>query len=181
MSFETALAFVLKREGGRVDDPHDRGGRTNQGVTQKVYDAYRAKQGLSEADVWDITPDEVAAIYRTGYWDAVHGDTLAAASPDIALCVFDCAVNSGPGRAIKQLQTALGVTADGQFGSKTEEALLLAAAKGYGRVVRVLLAAREVFFRRIVVGDPSQSRFLKGWLNRVNALRVACGIPEEEI
>ena len=179
MGYDRALEFVLAREGGKVDDPKDRGGRTAYGVTQRAYDASRP--GKPSRDVWDITPLEVIRIYRKGYWEAVQGDTLCEASPHLALAVFDCAVNSGPGRAIRQLQTALGVTADGQFGSKTEEALLLAAAKGYGRVVRVLLAAREVFFRRIVVGDPSQARFLKGWLNRVNALRVACGIPEEEI
>ena len=179
--FDTALKFVLAREGGKVDDPHDRGGRTNQGVTQKVYDAYREAHDLPPGDVWDILPAEVAAIYRAGYWDAVRGDDLCAASPEIALAVFDCAVNSGPGRAIRHLQTALGVTADGGFGPKTLEALHLAAAQGYPRILSRMLAARDVFYRRIVTGDPSQARFLKGWLARVNHLRVACGLPEEEM
>ena len=39
--YERSLQFVLEREGGRVDDPRDRGGRTNKGVTQRVYDAHR--------------------------------------------------------------------------------------------------------------------------------------------
>lgn len=39
--FEPALAFVLRWEGGFVDNPADPGGRTNKGITQKVYDAWR--------------------------------------------------------------------------------------------------------------------------------------------
>ena len=178
--FDRALAFVLAREGGKVDDPQDRGGRTNQGVTQRVYDAYRKRQGLDHRDVWEIGSEEVAAIYRAGYWEAVDGDTLCAASPELALATFDCAVNSGAGRAIKQLQTALGVTADGSFGPKSREALLLAATKGYPRVLADMLAQRDAFYEGIVRRDPSQQKYIRGWHDRVNKLRRACGLPEEE-
>lgn len=181
MSFGDALAFVLKREGGKVDDPKDRGGRTNKGVTQRVYSAWLAGQGHPTTwDVYDIKDDEVEAIYRSRYWDAIQGDTLCASSPEIALATFDCAVNSGPSRAIKQLQTALGVTADGNFGPASLTAYLLAAQRGYPRILAVMLATREVFLRGIVARDPSQARFLRGWLARVNHVRAACGLPEEE-
>jgi lysozyme family protein len=181
MSFSGCLEFVLAREGGKSDDPKDRGGRTAYGVTQKVYDQYLAEKGAAKADVWTIPPADVAAIYRSGYWDAIHGDDLCAASPEVALATFDAAVNHGPGRAVRMLQKALGAKEDGQVGPKTLEALHLAAATGYPRVLRRMLAARDLFFRRIVAGDPSQERFLKGWLNRVNHVRAACGLPEEEM
>ena len=42
-SYNDALAFVLRWEGGFVDDPRDRGGRTMKGVTQNVYNAWRAE------------------------------------------------------------------------------------------------------------------------------------------
>lgn len=176
--FDRALEFVLAREGGKVDDPKDRGGRTAYGITQRTYDAYRA--GKPSRDVWDIPPLDVLRIYRRSYWDAVQGDRLAAASPDVALCVFDCAVNSGPGTAIKQLQTVLGVEADGGFGPITETALVAAAGTGYPRLLAKLLAARDAFYRRLVAKDPSQGRFLAGWLNRVNELREVVGLPKEE-
>lgn len=172
-----ALEFVLAREGGKVDDPDDRGGRTAYGITQRVYDHYRRGLDLETADVWGITQEEVAAIYGAQYWDAIDGDRLQAASPRLALATFDCAVNSGPHRALKQLQTALGVTADGRFGPISCRAL--AAAEGrYGEVLAAMLVARDAFYRGIVSRNPSQVKFLKGWLNRTNHLRRETGVAE---
>lgn len=173
MSFASALQFVLAREGGKVDDPKDRGGRTAYGVTQKTYDAYRHDKGLDPADVWEITQPEVAAIYRAGYWEAIKGDTVTAIHPGVALCLFDCAVNSGPGRAVKQLQTALGMDPDGKLGPATLGAL---EAADHDRVLERMLAARDTFFRSLVAHDASQTKFLKGWLKRVNHLREAVGL-----
>ena len=44
-AYNDALAFVLRWEGGFVDDPHDHGGRTMKGVTQNVYNAWLAEPG----------------------------------------------------------------------------------------------------------------------------------------
>lgn len=69
-NFENALTFELKEEGGYVDNPHDPGGATNFGVTQRTYDVWRTRQGLPLQSVQLITQDEVAAIYKEMYWDA---------------------------------------------------------------------------------------------------------------
>lgn len=95
-NYPACLAFTLKYEGGKSNDPRDPGGRTNQGVTQRVYDAYRRKLPDSLRTVYEMTAPERDAIYRTGYWDKVRGDYLRAGED---LCVFDFAVNSGPARA----------------------------------------------------------------------------------
>ena len=63
-AYNDALAFVLRWEGGFVDDPADRGGRTMKGVTQNVYNAWRASQGKPPGDVKNIADDELAAIYQ---------------------------------------------------------------------------------------------------------------------
>jgi lysozyme family protein len=60
------LPFVLRWERGLVDDPEDPGGRTNQGITQRVYDAWRRRQGLPAQDVESIADAEVKASGRSG-------------------------------------------------------------------------------------------------------------------
>jgi len=114
-NFETALAHVLKYEGGYSDHPSDPGGATNRGITKAVLEAYRG-HSVSKADVRALSRGEAAAIYRSRYWDAAKCDRL----PDgLDLAVFDCAVNQGIGRASRFLQQAAQVTADGKIGPKT--------------------------------------------------------------
>lgn len=166
--FDTCLAAVLGIEGGASNHPNDRGGLTMAGVTQATYDAYRRRKGLPPRPVTQSTTVERADIYRSQYWTPVRGDTLP---PPLDLVVFDMAVNSGPDRAIKTLQTALGVTVDGVFGAKTLQAVQEDAAAGrVDSLVRQVLAAREEFYRGIVARDASQKVFLAGWLNRLDTL-----------
>lgn len=96
-NYPACLRAVLRYEGGKVDDPRDPGGRTNQGVTQRVYDAWRRSRALFPQDVYAMTDAERDAIYRKRYWDAVDGDNLPAG---LDLVVFDTAVNSGVERAL---------------------------------------------------------------------------------
>jgi lysozyme family protein len=95
LRFQACLAFTLKYEGGRSNDPRDPGGRTMEGVTQATYDACRAKKALGSRDVFAMSAAERDEIYRE-YWDLVNGDALRAGED---LCVFDFAVNSGVARA----------------------------------------------------------------------------------
>lgn len=95
-NFDRCLVFTLKFEGGRADNPRDPGGRTNEGVTQRVYDHYRLARGLPRRTVYMIEGGEVEAIYRGQYWDAIAADRQPAG---VDLLGFDIAVNSGPARA----------------------------------------------------------------------------------
>ena len=123
-NFPKALPRILVYEGGRCNDAHDPGGRTNKGVTRATYDMYRRSKELPLADVWEIAPEEVSDIYKVHYWDAIHGDELPAG---LDLAVFDAAVNSGVGQAGKWLQRTLGASYHGQIdglaGGKTLQAV----------------------------------------------------------
>lgn len=66
--FQSSLPFILRWEGGYVNHPNDPGGATNKGVTQKVYDDWRRKQGQALRDVRQLAEEEMQAIYETGYW-----------------------------------------------------------------------------------------------------------------
>lgn len=171
MKFTDALHHVLKREGGYSNDAADPGGETNYGITQRVYEGWRADHGLPLRSVKAITPDEIASIYDTRYWDAVQGDTVNDGyDGNVALQVFDFAVNAGPKQAILSLQRVLQVTEDGILGPQT----LLALHRKPPVEVRALYAdERERFYRSLVARRPALQKFLAGWLKRVAIIRDA--------
>lgn len=165
-----ALPFVLRWEGGFVDDPDDPGGRTNQGITQKAYDGWRRRQGLAAQDVKLIADAEVQAIYETDYWVPPRCDLL---DDPLNLVQFDTAVNMGVGRAVRFLQSASGCGVDGDFGPRTERAV---AGCDHGELVAKYCDSREAYYRRLVEKNPKLGKFLKGWLNRLDALRREVGL-----
>ena len=160
--FARSLPPVLVYEGGKVDNPKDPGGRTNQGIIQRVYDAYRTSNGKPKQDVYKLSNDERDAIYRRQYWDAVKGDQLP---EGVDFVVFDGAVNSGPGQSIKWLQRALGVEADGQLGMVTLGAL--DKVKNHDALVDRIIDRREAFLRAL----KTFKTFGKGWMARTAAVR----------
>ena len=170
-AFTAALPFVLRWEGGYVNHPNDPGGATNKGVTQRVYDRWRQGQGLPTRDVKLLGDAEMAAIYETGYWTPPRCDLLRR---QLDLLQFDTAVNMGPKRAVTFLQQSLGCAADGAFGSATKAAVERCDP---GAVVTRYCETREAFYRQRVAQRPDQGVFLKGWLNRLNALRQEVGLP----
>jgi len=163
-NFARSLALVLAAEGGFVDDKHDPGGATNKGVTQRVYDGWRRLHARPHRSVRYVTLDETAAIYRRQYWDAVEADRLSAG---VDYCVFDEAVNSGPRRAIRDLQAALGnVEIDGWFGVETLAAV--AAFNDRAALVHCLCDRRLGFLRHLV----TWRWFGRGWTRRVANVRA---------
>lgn len=170
-SFQESLPFILRWEGGYVNHPADPGGATNKGVTQRVYDDWRVRNGHAKRDVKLLEEAELQAIYESGYWIPPRCDLIR---DPLALVHFDTAVNSGPKRAIRFLQTAAKCEVDGDFRKETKDAV---DACDLGTVLAAYCNAREAFYRGIVERKPSQGVFLKGWLNRLNALRKEVGLP----
>ncbi len=166
MSLELALAFTLNEEGGYVDEPDDRGGATNHGVTQKTYDAYRKTLNLAPRNVRDISHQEVAGLYQQLFWRPARCDALAA---PLGVCHFDWAVNHGVPGAIRTLQGSLSVPVDGVFGPAT------CAAAGTAEPMPTVgryLELRRTWYLSYVKADPKQAKFLPGWLARVERLRA---------
>lgn len=169
--FDEALKVILRHEGGYVNHPRDPGGITNLGVTKNTWEAW-TKKPATVADMRALTPAIVAPLYRARYWDDCRCGEM---SPGLALCVFDFAVNAGPRRAVRYLQTMVGAVADGAIGPATIAAVKGFVAKhGDAEAVRQYQAARERYYRSLSTFDT----FGRGWLRRVReteteALKVA--------
>ena len=155
-NFESSLALVLQHEGGYVNHPSDPGGRTNLGVTQRVWEQYVGHK-VDEAEMRSLTKEMVSPLYRKEYWDAVHGDKLPCGADYLA---FDFAVNAGSFRCVKTIQRALNITADGVIGPVTVKAIQDTNAEDF---INNFSAAKESFYR----GLTTFPTFGKGWLNRV--------------
>lgn len=140
------------------DDP---GGRTNLGVTQRVWEEWTGKPA-TEADMRSLTVEMVSPLYKKRYWDAVRGDDLPSG---VDLCVFDCAVNAGVGRASKFLQQAVGVNADGQIGPMTVAAT---TSKPANEVIEAFCNLRETHYKSL----STFATFGKGWMWRLGAVEA---------
>jgi lysozyme family protein len=161
-AWRAALKVELRFEGGKDDDPIDPGGRTNQGVIQRVYSSWRKKKGLPPRDVFLMEDSERDEIYYQNYGRLVRFDELP---PGINLVVLDGGVNSGPSQSIKWLQRALGLGADGVLGDRTLEAVI--NHPDHDKLVANICEQRMKFLRAL----KTFYHFGGGWTSRVNQLK----------
>ncbi len=163
-NFQKALARVLQYEGGKVNDPHDPGGKTNQGITQRTYSAWLRSQGKPTADVFTMPDADRDAIYKSEYWDMVSGDQLPAG---LDLVVFDASVNSGAAQAVKWLQSSLGSAytgaIDGILGAKTLDALTASSATTDDALIEGVCSRRLAMLKRLT----TWKYFGTGWSARI--------------
>ena len=155
-TFEKVLQFILKEEGGFVDDPDDPGGRTNYGITQKTYTDWLKKYDRPDRDVKHIDLGDVGLIYKELYWLAGRCDQLPW---PISLIHMDGCVNVGPTRAALLLQKAAGVKEDGHIGPQT-----LGAASRMNPYALIRLRLR--YYRKLT----RLRKFLPQWVARIEHL-----------
>ncbi len=137
---------MLELEGGKSNVVGDRGGKTAYGITQETYDDWREDRDLPMVDVFQITQTEVEAIYRERYWYTAGCDKIPGR---LAVCVFQAAVHSGPGKAIQWLAAV-------RWAEALEEC----------QVFAFLSLQREFLIK--LSKQPGQDKFRKGWENRIS-------------
>lgn len=153
--WKTAINHTLELEGGYVNDPNDSGGVTKYGISKKAY---------PDLDIPNLTLAQAMEIYRRDYWERCKCDYI----PDaLSVAVFDFAVNSGIKTAIKKLQIALGVTADGIIGNQTVGACNRLPIK---KVLDDYMDLRLDYLMSL----KSWKHFGKGWGNRVERTKKFC-------
>jgi lysozyme family protein len=170
-NFDVCVDLMLAHEGGFVNHPQDPGGMTNLGVTARVWEEWLGRP-TNEKEMRALTPLMVKPLYKRKYWDAIRADELV---DGVDYCVFDVAVNSGVGRAIKFLQQSVGATPDGGFGNITM-ALVKKAESDPVNLIELYCARRMEFLQSLRTFET----FGKGWSRRVaevkeKALKMAQG------
>ena len=167
--FDDIIKVVLKHEGGYVDDPDDRGGATNWGVTQKVYEAY-VGYSCDKEEIKKMTQEVAEEIYFKNFWKPSKAERLP---PEIRQTYFDMCVNHGQGGAVKILQQACNnkrkpdnqIDVDGGIGPNT----IRAAVNLKDWELRV---ERSGFYWNLVYDGAkytkrtSQVKFIRGWIRR---------------
>lgn len=198
-----AVTQLLKVEGGYVNDPADRGGATSFGISLRFLASEGAFDSdgdgkadfdldmdgdIDGADIKALTRDDAIAIYHRCFWLPVRADDFPAPLGEM---LFDQAVNGGLHAARKLMQRAINgcimravkgarapalLKVDGALGPASREAMkwvLRYPAQGMPALVQSYRDAVAERYRDIAARNPSQKRFLKGWLNRAAHLGKA--------
>lgn len=149
MTFDQAFDKLINHEGGYVFNPHDPGGETKFGISKRSY---------PHLDIHSLTLADAKTIYKRDFWDRAQCDKL---HPDLAFDLFDGAVNSGIGQAIRWLQRAVGVADDGVVGPLT---LASINRENNTSAIRARYNGHRLdFMTRLSTWDV----FGKGWARRI--------------
>ena len=158
-------AFERAKKKGWANDPNDTGGATMVGITIGTYRSYCRYKGWKTPTVEDLKNIQYKVwrdIVYAMYWNKWKADTIE--DQKAANMAVDWVWHSGAG-TIKKVQALLGVTADGIVGPKT-----IAKFNATHDIVDKIYIARKNYFDTIVKNNPSQKKWLKGWMNRLNYL-----------
>ena len=152
MNYKLIILKTIGVEGGYCWDENDAGGETNFGI---------CKRDNPDVDIKNLTKEQAIEIYKLKYYDTIQADRI----DDVKFRwkLFDMAFNLGPETAVKIVQKVLNITVDGHVGDDTIGAINSA---DYDKVIIEIVKEQMKHYCRIVVGNPTQLCFLKGWCMR---------------
>lgn len=145
------------------NDARDPGGKTMCGIIQREYDAYRKRHGLPVRDVRSLTQNEGEDIYFNSYW-LPHCPQLPRG---LDLSFMDECVNAGPFEAIKILQRALKIGADGIWGDETKNAV--ASITDLSAVINSFANTRLAVYRQM----RGWQYFAHSWTARTASIKTS--------
>lgn len=152
MKFQNAFKLLLAFEGTAFTDiSGDAGGKTKYGISQNAY---------PELNIAALSEEQAEAIYEKDFWEKCNCSALPGT---LQYIVFDTAVNCGQGTAVLLLQKCAGLKPDGIMGPETIHAARQVTVAQYA-------AARKAHYNEIVERNPSQQKFITGWLTRVDKI-----------
>lgn len=171
--FHKISKIILRHEGGYVDDPTDKGGKTNMGIAWKTWLTYaKSDLGLepTTSNLKNITSEQAEIIYRKRYWEPKGFCKVV--NDKVGLMIYDWTITSGgAGKEVQKLLTNefkkdVGII-DGAIGSKTIQAVN--NVENQKLLLERIAAIRREYYHMLVKNRPKNSKYIKGWLNRVES------------
>lgn len=162
--------FEKAKKKGFANDPDDLGGATMCGVTLVTFTEYCRRKGYPRPTVERLKAlqyVEWLEILKTMFWDRWKADQIQ--NPSVALILVDWVWGSGK-YGITIPQTAIGVTADGIVGPKTIAAVNAREPK---QLFDLIKNKRVAYIERICKSRPTNLKYKKGWMNRLNDIKFA--------
>ena len=102
-TFSEIINEILKAEGGYVDDPDDKGGATNYGVTQATFSAFVGRD-VSKDEIKDMSEGDAIDCNENMFWNKNKLDNFLETLRHI---YFDMNVNMGSRNAGKIIQRSI--------------------------------------------------------------------------
>ena len=186
-TIDQILDEIIQREGGYNDIKEDKGGATNYGISLR----YASGVGLDldgdgdvdKDDIFQVTAQKARELYIQ---DFLYGPRIDLLPTELHPQLLDCAVNHSPPQAIRFAQIVCvkagflqefdskgRPNADGVIGPTTRAAVEKALDEMGPFFHNAIVEERITFYNRIVQRDPSQKKFIKGWLKRAKEFEVA--------
>ena len=160
--FKRALSEDLKIEGGYVNHPNDPGTETNYGITKRT-----AQEFGYEGPMQEIPMDLVSDIYKKGYWDQLNLDHLAPVCYELALELFESAVNCGVLRVADWLSECFFIVT-GVQSSYDEAVKSIAKAPKHGLLIAKMMNVKQgQHYMGLVLKNAKFRVFIKGWFKRI--------------
>jgi len=150
--FKDIISITLAKEGGYVNDPTDRGGETNFGISKKAF---------PRVDIKNLTEETAIELYYVHYWVKGKCDKVP---NNLKTIYFDMCVNFGIRGAVRVLQETANslnknLRVDGMLGPNTSKAIR-------NLKLERVRAFRMLRFAKIVISKPEQMKFWYGWFKR---------------
>lgn len=178
-NFNNLKKFILSFEGGYVNDPLDKGGETNKGITIGTWATAgfnttekipSIKVGTKEyknvtKSLYEMTDSQWDQIFTKFYWGRWKASEIK--SQPIANILVDWAWASGI-YSVKLTQRLLKLPEDGVVGPKT-----LAAINNYPDQRQLFFDIKEErrqYIQDIINRTPTNAKFRVGWLRRIEAI-----------
>ena len=168
--FDKCIEFILKNEGGYVNDPDDLGKETYRGISRKFWplwkgwpliDAYKKNPGFPDSiDKDQCLLAEVKDFYHENFWQPINLGLIV--NENTVLQIFDFGINARIKTAVKLAQEIAGTKKDGILGHKTAFQI-----NSFGhRFTDLYIKGRILYYENITVKRPKNAKFLKGWIRR---------------